>query len=253
MGTSLRHDGQVLDPRSPDDHRHDLNGPQFGAASWWTPQRVELHDFLEENAPALAPLYRGALWLAMLDSFPGRVHFVALAIREIRNRLPGALGPKVASRDAGRPGYEGLADKIREQWLAEGLPEDGRLLPLAESTPSLSGPPRREVSLKLLASVGGLVKSHSEAQNNKRTREKYAFDSLSDPGPAPRYVVENWNKLYDDVHGFVHAANEPFAADADHEWVEKFFKFETLLMAISKRSYENLDDLDSLLQRANAR
>ena len=29
----------------------------------------------------------GALRLAVLDSFPGRVHFVAHAIREIRNRL----------------------------------------------------------------------------------------------------------------------------------------------------------------------
>lgn len=249
-GASLGHDGLVLDPGSPKDQRRDLDGPQFGAESWWTPQRVELLDFFEENAPALAPLYRGALSLAMLDSFPGRVHFVAHAIREIRNRLPGALGPKVARRDAS---YESLTDKVREQWHAEGLPDDGRLLSLAESAPSLSGPSRRDVSVEFLASVGQLVKSHNEAKENRRTREKYAFDTLSDQAPIPRYVVENWSKLYRDVHGFAHAADEPLPADADGEWVEKFFKFEVLLMAISKRSYENLDDLDSLLERANAR
>ena len=186
----------------------------------------------------------------MLDSFPGRVHFVAHAIREIRNRLPGALGPKVARRDAG---YEGLTDKIREQWLAEGLPGDGRLPPPAESAPSASGPARRDVSVEFLASVGRLVKSHNEAQENRRTRDEYAFDALSDRSPIPRYVVENWRKLYRDVQGFAHARDEPLPESADGEWVEKFFEFEALLLAISKRSYENLDDLDSLLKRANTR
>ena len=186
----------------------------------------------------------------MLDSFPGRAHFVAHAIREIQNRLPGALGPKVARRDAD---YEGLADKIREQWLAEGFPDDGGLLPPAESAPSPSGHPRRDVSVEFLGSVGQLVESHNEAQENRRTREKYAFDAMSDQGPIPRYVVENWRKLYRDVHGFAHARDEPLPADADGEWVERFFTFEGLLMAFSKRSYENLDDLDSLLERANTR
>ena len=186
----------------------------------------------------------------MFDSFPGRAHFVAHAIREIQNRLPGALGPKVARRAAD---YKGLADKIREQWLAEGLPDDGRLLTPAESAPSPSGHPRREVSVEFLGSVGRLVESHNEAQENRRTREKYAFNAMSDQGPIPRYVVENWRKLYRDVHGFAHARDEPLPVDADGEWVEKFFTFEGLLMAFSKRSYENLDDLDSLLERANTR
>ena len=165
----------MFDSVSAEDHRLDLGGPDVAGEPWWRPERIELFGWLENNAPALAPVYRGALALAVLDSFPGRVHFVAHAIREIRNRLPSAL------------------------------------------------------SLE------------------------YAFDTLSDRGPVPGYVVENWKKLYDDVEAYAHVRDHPLPAEADGEWVAKFFAFERILMALSKRSHETLDDLDSLLERANTR
>ena len=247
---SLGHDGRVFDSGSPEARRSDLGGPEIDAESWWTPDRIALLGWLENNAPALAPLYGGALSLAMLDSFPGRMHFVAHAIREIRNRLPGALGTTVKRRNAG---YEHLTDKIRERWLAEGLPEDGRLPPPAESAPSASGRLRRDVSVEFLASVGRLIEAHDEAQANKRAREEHAFGTLSDRGPSPRYIVENWKTLYPDAHEFAHAADEPRPAEADREWVANFFAFEGVLMTISKPSYENLDDIDKLLERTNTR
>ena len=80
-----------------------------------------------------------------------------------------------------------------------------------------------------------------------------AFDTLSDRGPVPRYVAENWKKLYRDAEAFAHVRTEPLPVEADDEWVAKFFALEQVLMALSKRSYENLDDLDILLERANTR
>ena len=189
--------------RRPKDHRRDLAGPDIAAESWWTPERIALLGWLNNNAPALAPLYRGALALAMLGSFPGRVHFIAHAIREMRNRLPGALGPKVERRDAG---YDHLANKIRKQWLAEGLPEDGRLLPSAGSEPSASGSLGRVVSYGFLASVGKLIEAHNEAQANREVRERHAFGALSDLGSNPSYVVTNWRRLTREAHKFAHAA-----------------------------------------------
>ena len=165
----------MFDSASPEERLLDLGGPGDAAGAWWQPERSALLGWLENNAPALAPLYSGALALAKLDSFPGRAHFIAHAIREIRNRLPGAIG---------------LED---------------------------------------------------------------AFGTLSDRGPVPRYVVENWRKLYRDVQKFAHARDEPLPAEADGEWVANFFAFEQILMALSKRSYENLDDLDALLERTNTR
>ena len=186
----------------------------------------------------------------MSDGFPGRVHFIAHAIREIRNRLPGALGPKVKRRDAG---YEHFTAKVHERWVAEGLPEDGSLPLLKEPEPHASGPARRDVSVEFLASVGKLIEDHIEARANRAARDNSAFGDLGDESPVPRHVVENWRNMFPDVHKFAHVRDEPLPAEADGEWVRKFFAFENNLMALSKPSYENLDDLDRLLNEANRR
>ena len=244
------HHGGVFDSSSREDHGRALGGPAGDSESWWTPQRIALFGWLEENAPALAPLYRGALSLATRDGFPGRVHFIAHAIREIRNRLPGALGPKVKQRKAG---YEDLTDKIRRRWVEEGFLEDGRLPSREESVPSASGPAPRDVSFEFLASVGRLIEAHTAARASREARERAGFGALSDLGPNARYVVNNWNDLYSDVEKFAHAADQPLPAEADGEWVENFFEFEEALMTVSRPSYENLAVLDRLLDETNRR
>jgi len=215
-----------------------------------TPQRVELLRWFDAHAPALAPLYKGALRLALGDGLPGRVHFIAHAIREIRNRLPGALGSKVKQHKAD---YEHLVDKIYKRWVEERLPEDGRRQPSASSEPSASGPEQLEVSYKFLDSVGHLIEKHLAAQKNREAREKSGFDDLSERGPTPQYLFKNWSRLFPNAEKFAHAWDKPLPTGADGEWVQNFFEFEEILMVFSKRSYENLDDLDDLLKRANTR
>ena len=248
--SSNGHYGFVLDVGSPKDDWRALGGPDGDRESWWTPERAALVGWLDRHAPALVALYLGALRLADCDSFPGRVHFVTHAIREIGNRLPSTLGPKVEKRGAG---YENLTDTIRDRWLAEGLPEDGRLRLSEESAPSASGPRRHEVSVELLASVGKLIAKDNEARANKEARERAKFDALSGLGSNPSYVISNWGRWAREAVQFVHARNAPLPAEADAEWVEKFYAFEQELMAISRPSYENLDELDRLLDGANRR
>ena len=84
-----------------------------------------------------------ALLFAMRDGFPGRAHFIAHAMREIRNRLPGALGPEVRFRGAG---YEDRTATVHKRWVAEGLPEDGSL-PLPEASAPSRQVPRVEMCL----------------------------------------------------------------------------------------------------------
>lgn len=240
----------MFDSELADDHGLDLGGPDVAAESWLGPERIDLLGWLENHAPAIAPIYRGALALAMFGSFPGRAHFIAHAIREIRNRLRDALGLRVGRRDAR---YEQFIEKVRERWLADGLPEDGRLLSRAGSAPLASGPPGRRVSDELLASVGELIEEHNEVQEIGRIRDGHAFVALSDRGPVPPYFVDYWRRLYRGVHGVAHLGDKPLSAEVDGEWVANFREFEEILMALSKRSYETLDDLDVLLERANQR
>ena len=186
----------------------------------------------------------------MRDSFPGRVHFIAHAMREILNRLPVALSPKVLG---GLAGYDHLTGKVHKRWVAEGLPEDGRLSLPEESVPSASGPSRRDVSVAFLASVGRLIEDHIRARANREDRERSGFAALGDEGPVPRYVVKNWRNLFPNVEKYAHAWDEPLPAEADGEWVSNFFAFEGFLMSVFKPSHENLDDLDRLLDEANRR
>ena len=244
------HYGFVLDPGSPEDDWRALGGPDRGGGSWWTPEQAALVGWLNRYAPALEPFYRGALVLAASDSFPGRVHFITHAIREIGNSLPAALGPKVKSK---KTGYEDLTDTIRARWLDESLPEDGMLRLPKESVPPASGPRRHEVSVPLLKSVGKLIAAHDKAKANREAREKAGFSALSGVGSNPSYVSRNWGRWAREAVEFVHARDKPLPAEADAEWLEKFFAFEQELMAIASPSYENLDELDRLLGEAHTR
>ena len=238
----------VVGPGSSEDDLLASTGPDGVGETWWTSERRTLVEWLDTHAPALTPLYRGALSLAMRDSFPGRVHFIAHAIREIQNRLPGALGPKVKRRDVD---YAHLADKIQQRWVEEGLPEDGSLVSLKESVATVPGPGYRDVSTEFLASVGSLIAKHTASQANRMDRDRSRFADLGEHGQSPQHVVKNWKNLFPKVVGIAHARGEPLPEGADAEWVENFFRFEEYLMFVQQHSYENLDELDKLLEKAN--
>ncbi|MYA16006.1 MAG: hypothetical protein F4Z28_04195 [Gammaproteobacteria bacterium] len=247
---SYGHHGFVIDAGPPGDDWRALEEPDSDSEPWWTLERVVLVRWLNRCAPALVPYYLGALRLAVLDSFHGRVHFIAHAIREICNRLPGALGPEVKRRDAG---YEPLTDKIRDQWVAENLPEDGRLRISDESVPSASGPLRQEVSVELLESVGRLIADHNDAKANRLAREQASFSDLTNFGTAPAFARKVWQKRKRDAHKFAHAADYPRPPESDQEWVKRFEELERDLIAMSRPAQQNLDELDELLAEANKR
>lgn len=89
---------------------------------WWTPERAALCRWFERSAPGLAPVYQSAVRMAIDETFPGRVWFVAHAIREIRNRLPDALAGEVA---ASHTDYPNLARSVHARWVEDGWPADG--------------------------------------------------------------------------------------------------------------------------------
>lgn len=111
--------------------------------TWWTAERAELYRWLERHAPGLAPVYRAAAQMAFDEAFPGRVWFVAHAIREIRNRLPDALAGDVA---ASRTDYVELTNEVHARWIEDGLPSDGTPGVDASAEPSAADRGSREVS-----------------------------------------------------------------------------------------------------------
>lgn len=218
-----------------------------GEESWWTAERASLYHWLERNAPPLAPVYRAAARMALDDEFPGRVWFVAHAIREIRNRLPDALAGEVA---AARTDYADLTTEIRARWIEDGLPVDGAPGVDAFAEPSAGDLGRREVSGELLTAVGALIAGHVAATENNEARARRLFEAVGGAHP-PSYVVNGWLKGTRWANAYAHVRNKPLGQKDEEALVGQFLGFEQTLKAIANRSYENMDDLDEILGAAN--
>ena len=212
---------------------------------WWTPERAKLHRWLQEKASHLAPIYLAAVRMSMDESFPGRVHFVAHAIREIRNRLPNAI----AGVEERGPTYETLASKLRTEWKRAGFPSDGSLPLGATPEPSVSGP-GHEVSVGFIRAAGDLVAANAHAAGNRERQARRLLREIWGTDLRP-YVVNRWFHGNDWVKRYMHLNDKPHIQEAETEVAEVFEAFETALIAISNRSYENLEALDEILASAN--
>lgn len=217
---------------------------------WWNPDRARLHDWLDRKAPHLAPLYSAALRMAMDERFPGRVHFIAHAIREIVLHLPNAID---GTLKLPRLDYAPLVENVRERWIADGFPADGSGPSLDERIQPLSGPTRQEVSSELIDKVATLLKRHVTTKRRKATLATQRFEALAGPGPHPQFLLGLWKATYRVAVKFAHGWDKELPPTADREWTDNYLAFERFLMVISKRAQENIADLDELLREANNR
>ncbi len=237
----------AFDPEPTDDVQPSVLGSDEPDVAWWTPERAALYRWLERNAPGLAPVYQSAARMALDETFPGRVWFVAHAIREMRNRLPDALGGEVA---AARTDYADLTGAVHARWIDDGLPADGTRPVDAGFEPSASDLGRRDVSAELLNAVADLVAGHVAASENNEAKARRLFEAVGG-APPPTYVVKAWLRGTRWAQAFAHVRNKPLSKKDEQSLAANFVAFEEALMTISNRSYENMDALDEILGAAN--
>ncbi len=79
----------------------------------WPQKRHELLKWFSSNAKPLAEAYEGAIRLLNEGDFPGRIHFIAHAVRDIADRLVFVLDPQLKGR---RVQYEQEMDGIEKLW-----------------------------------------------------------------------------------------------------------------------------------------
>ncbi len=228
----------------------DLRGSPVQLPEWWTIERAALHRWLELKSRELASIYQAGVLMVMIPSFPGRVRFVAHAIRELGNRLPDAVAGPTGST---RAEYRQLAGRIHAQWEKEGLPKDGSIPSAMSSASQIGGTERYVISAELFATVAKLVTDHVSGTERNKEKARRLFETIGESNPVPSYLVRNWVKETGWAVQFAHVRNEPLPPDAEDQVTDRFIAFEGSLLALSKRSYENLDALDQLLKDANAR
>ncbi len=222
-------------------------GETTGSPLPWTARQLELKKWLEANGPTLAPVYSAAVQMVSDRSFPGRVWFVAHAVREIRNRLPDAIAGELRST---RTEYSQLAEEVRTTWVDDGLPSDGSVPVLSAADPDSSGPDRYDISWPMLTAVGNLIVGHLAVSGRNRRTARRLFEATTE-SPIPAYVVESWLRSTKWANAFAHVRNQPLNPSDEESLAERFELFENALAALARRSYENMDELDEILDSAN--
>ena len=220
---------------------------------YWTPLREGLHSWFERNAPSLGELYEGALEMVFRENFPGRVRFVAHAVREIRNRLPDVIaGPKAG----GRLDYTNRLDDIVKEWKGCGLPLDGSL-PTSVNEAELS-PSSRDVAIPraIYRRIARLVMDHKETREKPRDAARRLFQAI-DPSNAAseatlRPRIEHWIQS---TEWFVKRAYDRGSTDAEMggEELKKCFEaVEYALSAMVMEFFRTVEELDAILEEANS-
>ena len=182
--------------------------------------------WLEAKGPALAPVYEGAVRMVLDPEFPGRIRFIAHAVREIWNRLPDEIAPKPG---ASRTDYSRLTDEIAARWeKEEGLPGTYRPTGLGQF-----------VSINFLKAVAELLEGRQSAFQNKKSKAERLFTTTVD-SPLMEYDVEQWTNIHDWAVRLVHVGTKPTRAKDEESLVEHFRTFEEGLIAIMNRYYKTI-------------
>lgn len=130
-------------------------------------------EWLKANAPALAPVYDGAVRMIQEPEFPGRVHFVAHAIREIMNRLPDAF---ITKDQKSKVGYRELVDKVKTSWVPTKLGDDQII-----------------ISTECSNNIETLFEAHRVPNESNRSRAEQLFQIIIDNiQPAYTDMIDLW-------------------------------------------------------------
>jgi len=219
---------------------------------YWTPERKELRAWFQRNAPSLGELYEGALEMVFRD-FPGRVRFVAHAVREIRNRLPDSVaGP----REGGSVDYKSRLDAVAQVWEESGLPIDGSSPIQVTETESL--PSNQDIALpqRVYEEVARLLADHNRTRETKTAAAARLFEAIDPNNRQAEAVlrprIKNW---IDITEWFVERAHDRAQRDAEmgsEELRRRFEAFESALFAITRGFFETVEELDEILEQANS-
>ena len=201
-------------------------------------------NWLKEVETELGELYEGALRMIKNRSFPGRERLICHAMREIRNRLPNAVAGKNAVELLI---YQEEVTPIAKAWDKAGL--EGVY---EKQSTKASNEPGKFVPRDVLVLVNKLVKKHREVKNRKEENARRLLISIEPENEQMRSsltpVVEKW---IDVTEWFVERAHVGKAVDED-ELVAHFETFEVVLGTFARHFYEGFEEIEQLVEKANA-
>jgi len=213
----------------------------------WTVEREELFAWLTATASQAASVYAGAVAILRDDQIPGRHYFIWHTIREIRSVLPRAINGGGTVRFEPAP----LISALAAAWRQDELPLAELGAADASAEPDVSGElPTLTISLAVASAVVRLVNGSEAVRIRFSDANQQALAKVLGRD-VPPYVAIAWSKAFADAPKYAHIPDKPHPIDETANAVEGFLAFEATLMTITRKSFENMDELDAILARAN--
>lgn len=188
----------------------------------------------------------------LATTMPGRVRFVAHAVREIRNRLPDAVAP---AEQRHRFEYTRQCGEIRRVWPPfEGLLMSGGtdVLPSTNVPIPVEAAAAVQRLLEEDLAIAGKVRASARklyvAVVKNRSGRMLADHELAAVEPA----IREWVKI---TGWFESRAHDNGKADGDNdvgEFAEQFDAFEHALHSLIQEFYPATDDLNAIVDEANS-
>ena len=214
-------------------------------APYWSQQRLEIFQWLEDRAPSFVEGYVGAVRLLHMPSFPARVHFICHVVRDIYRRLPASLGIKSLSR----PGevFPNMVKELRERW--ERFPPNDQ----SYSERANSDIP---VSPQVHRSLSKIVRKSREIADQPTVGTQLAIalfrslDRRADEYIEP-WVINSFDAEYAFFMERAHLAESVKKVPTDDGLTEHFESFERSFHSLVGSYFTGKEELDAILQDTN--
>jgi len=211
--------------------------------SIWTPIRCELLKWFQEKAESLSDAYWGAVILLHDKNFPGRVHFISHAIRDISDRLVFILDPHV---DPSCVQYANELDKI----LKFGL----KLEPVENTNLNSSKTESYVIDAKSAVVIKNLIEEHKNRRERPSNFELlFYFLQRQDPGRSMEHkrIAIEFKKMRNWFMGLAHLRTSATPTVSENELQLQFEKFENMLHSFVGNFFTGKNKIDAILHQAN--
>lgn len=208
-----------------------------------SPKRHQLLSWFRSNAAPLAEAYEGAIRLLNERDFPGRIHFIAHAVRDIADRLVFVLDPQLKGR---RVQYEQKMDGMEKLW-----PE---LQTIQGTTDGSTAQDTVPIDYRLASKIDALVRAHRERRQRPSNYELlFRFLMRQEPTQAQvnQRVVSDFKRMREWFMGLTHLRDREASKVDENELQTQFSKFEGMLYSFVGDFFTGTAELDEILQQAN--
>jgi hypothetical protein len=209
----------------------------------WTQLRRELLNWFRANAAPLAEAYEGAIRLVDDGDFPGRIHFIAHAIRDISDRLVYVLDPQL---DGNRVQYENEMDRIEKQWP--------QLMSVGDTNDAVAGTEMLRIDHKVASMIDSLVKAHRERRQRPSNYERlFRFLMRKEPlqPKVNQRLVGDFKEMRNWFMGLTHVRDKKVPQVDEPKLQAQFKTFEGMLHSFVGNFFTGVNELDEILRQAN--